>query len=457
MNITVFGIGYVGLVKAAILAEVGHDVLCIDIDTIKIKRLKQGKIPIFEPGLTPLIVKNYEAGRLQFSSYAEEGVHHGLIQVITVDTPSAADGSPDCTNVFSVAHMISRYMNNYKIILNKSTVPIGTTEDIRCLIKKTLEQRGIKLTYDVVFSPEFLKEGTAVTDCMNPERIIIGASNTSPLKFLYELYQPFNQHHNRILLMDIRSAELTKYTANCMLATKISFMNEVANLAELLGADIEKVRQGIGSDSRIGHSFIYPGCGYGGSCLPKDVRALIQIAKKLGYDPCLLKAVEDVNEIQKYKLLTFIKHHYKNDLKGKTFALWGLSFKPNTNDIREASSRVIIEALWKFGATIRAYDPEAISEIKRIYGFRNDLKLMANKELTLQHADSLIICTEWKDFRMPDFNLIRNILKEPVIFDGRNLYNPEHMKQLGFIYYAIGRGESIRKSLDTVLDSNKNN
>ncbi|VFP85907.1 UDP-glucose dehydrogenase family protein [Candidatus Erwinia haradaeae] len=457
MKITVFGIGYVGLVQAAILAEVGHDVLCIDVDAIKIQRLKQGKIPIFEPGLAPLIIKNYEAGRLQFSIHAEEGVHHGLIQIITVDTPSDYDGVSDCKNVLSVAHVISKYMNHYKVILNKSTVPVGTTEHISCLIKKTLKQRGIQLRYDVIFNPEFLKEGTAVTDCMNPDRIIIGASNTNAIKLLYELYKPFNQHDNRILLMDIRSAELTKYAANCMLATKISFMNEIANLAELLGADIEKVRQGIGSDSRIGNSFIYPGCGYGGSCLPKDIRALIRIAEKIGYHSYLLKAVEDINEIQKHKLLTLIKNHYKDALQGKTFALWGLSFKPNTNDIREASSRVIMETLWNFGATIQAYDPEAIEETRRVYGCRKDLKLITSKELALRHADALIICTEWKTFRIPDFNLIKNILKKPVIFDGRNLYDPKQMKQRGFIYYAIGRGESIQKSFNTMLDDDINN
>ncbi|VFP84112.1 UDP-glucose 6-dehydrogenase [Candidatus Erwinia haradaeae] len=447
MKVTVFGIGYVGLVQAAVLAEVGHNVLCIDIDDIKIKKLKKGDIPIFEAGLQTLITQNYQSGRLQFSSHAEEGVQHGLVQFITVDTPAEKDGSVDIKNVLSVSRTIAQYMQDQKIVLNKSTVPVGTTEYIRQVIKKTLQGRGVNFLCDVASNPEFLTEGTAVNDCMNPERIIIGTDNGNIIDLLHELYKPFNQSHNCILFMDIRSAELTKYTANCMLATKISFMNEISNVAERLGADIEKVRQGIGADSRIGYSFIYPGCGYGGSCLPKDMQALIRTSQNIGYSPRILQAVVDVNSFQRNKLPTLIKRHFRDDLRGKTFALWGLSFKPNTNDMRDASSRVLMEELWKAGAVIQAFDPEAMHETKRIYGLRHDLKLMESKELALQNADGLIICTEWQHFQYPDFTLMKNKLKTPVIFDGRNIYDPEKLKQYGFIYYAIGRGASLQKKL----------
>ncbi|UDG79707.1 UDP-glucose dehydrogenase family protein [Candidatus Steffania adelgidicola] len=443
MKVTIFGIGYVGLVQAAVLAEVGHDVLCIDVDKYKVENLKKGVIPIFEPGLTALVQQNYTAKRLNFSTDAQTGVSHGVIQFIAVGTPPDEDGAADLKYVTAVASTIAQHMNDYKIVLNKSTVPVGTADKVREIMKKTLKSRNSTLTFDVVSNPEFLKEGTAVNDCMSPERIVIGSDNEDVLELLHELYKPFNHNHNKIILMDIRSAELTKYAANCMLATKISFMNEISNLAELLGADVEKVRQGIGADFRIGYSFIYPGCGYGGSCFPKDIQALIRTAEQIGYQPKLLQAVEDVNYQQKDKLPTFIQRHFGNDLSGKTFALWGLSFKPNTDDMREASSRLLMEALWQAGTTIQAFDPEAMHETQRIYGHRSDLKLMGTKEAALKGADALVICTEWQNFRAPDFDVIKAFLKQPIIFDGRNLYDPEHLAHRGFIYYGIGRGASI--------------
>lgn len=444
MKVTVFGIGYVGLVQAAVLAEVGHDVLCIDVDAAKVENLKKGIIPIFEPGLTPLVMQNYESGRLKFSTNAEEGVNHGTMQFIAVGTPPDEDGSADLKYVTAVARTIAQHMNDHKVVIDKSTVPVGTADRVRAVMEEALKTRGVDIAFDVVSNPEFLKEGAAVSDCMRPERIVVGTDNDEVVELLRELYEPFNRNHDRMILMDIRSAELTKYAANCMLATKISFMNEISNLAERLGADVEKVRQGIGSDSRIGYSFIYPGCGYGGSCFPKDVQALIRTAEQIGYKPRLLQAVEDVNDSQKNKLPTFIKRHFGENLQGKTFALWGLSFKPNTDDMREASSRVLMEALWQAGATVQAFDPEAMDEAQRIYGHRSDLKLMGTKEAALQNADGLVICTEWQNFRAPDFDVIKNALKEPVIFDGRNLYDPERVSKRGFVYYAIGRGASIQ-------------
>ena len=443
MKVTVFGIGYVGLVQAAVLAEVGHDVMCIDVDAKKVENLKNGVIPIFEPGLTPLVKKNYEEGRLQFSTDAELGVHHGEMQFIAVGTPPDEDGSADLKYVTAVARTIAQHMTSHKVVLDKSTVPVGTADKVRNVMEETLKARGVDIPFDVVSNPEFLKEGAAVSDCMRPERIVIGTDNDDVVDLLRELYEPFNRNHDRMILMDIRSAELTKYAANCMLATKISFMNEISNLAERLGADIENVRMGIGSDSRIGYSFIYPGCGYGGSCFPKDVQALIRTAQQIGYTPRILQAVEEVNHDQKLELPEFITRHFGEDLKGKTFALWGLSFKPNTDDMREASSRVLMEALWERGAQVQAYDPEAMDEAQRIYGHRPDLKLMGTKEAALQDADALVICTEWQSFRAPDFDAIKKSLKQPVIFDGRNLYDPERLNKRGFVYYAIGRGASI--------------
>jgi len=443
MKVTVFGIGYVGLVQAAVLAEVGHDVMCIDVDEAKVENLKQGIIPIYEPGLTPLVKKNYEEGRLHFSTNPEEGVNHGVMQFIAVGTPPDEDGSADLKYVVAVAQTIAKYMTSHKVVIDKSTVPVGTADKVRGVMLEALKQRGVDLNFDVVSNPEFLKEGAAVADCMRPERIVVGTDNEDVVDLLRELYEPFNRNHDRMILMDIRSAELTKYAANCMLATKISFMNEIANLAERLGADVEKVRQGIGSDSRIGYSFIYPGCGYGGSCFPKDVQALIRTAEHIGYVPRLLKAVEDVNDDQKMKLPDFIRRHFGEDLNGKTFALWGLSFKPNTDDMREASSRVLMEELWKRGASIQAYDPEAMDEAQRIYGHRTDLRLMGTKEAAMQGADALVICTEWQSFKAPDFDIIKNVLREPVIFDGRNLFDPERLRKRGFTYYGIGRGASL--------------
>ncbi|EPE2229415.1 UDP-glucose dehydrogenase family protein [Cronobacter turicensis] len=443
MKVTVFGIGYVGLVQAAVLAEVGHDVMCIDVDANKVENLKKGIIPIYEPGLTPLVKKNYEEGRLHFSTDAAEGVNHGVMQFIAVGTPPDEDGSADLKYVTAVARTIAQHMTSHKVVLDKSTVPVGTADKVRQVMSETLKARSADFPFDVVSNPEFLKEGAAVADCMRPERIVVGTDNDDVVELLRELYEPFNRNHDRMILMDIRSAELTKYAANCMLATKISFMNEISNLAERLGADIEKVRQGIGSDPRIGYHFIYPGCGYGGSCFPKDVQALIRTSEHIGYVPRLLKAVEDVNNDQKLKLPEFIRRHFGENLEGKTFALWGLSFKPNTDDMREASSRVLMEELWKHGATVQAYDPEAMDETQRIYGHRADLRLMGTKEAALQGADALIICTEWQAFRAPDFDFIKNSLKEPVIFDGRNLYDPARLSKRGFVYYAIGRGASI--------------
>ncbi|KMJ46354.1 UDP-glucose 6-dehydrogenase [Xenorhabdus khoisanae] len=443
MKVTVFGIGYVGLVQATVFAEVGHDVLCVDVDAKKVENLKNGQIPIFEPGLTPLVKKNHAEGRLNFTTDAKAGIAHGKLQFIAVGTPPDEDGSADLQYVTAVARTIAENMDGYKVVVDKSTVPVGTADKVRAVMQATLAERNVELPFDVVSNPEFLKEGAAVADCMRPERIIIGCDNDDVVDVMRELYEPFNRNHDRMIVMDIRSAELTKYAANCMLATKISFMNEIANLAEILGADIENVRQGIGSDSRIGYHFIYPGCGYGGSCFPKDVQALIRTSEQIGYTPKILQAVEQVNEKQKTKLPTFVKRHFGNDLTGKTFAIWGLSFKPNTDDMREASSRVLMETLWECGATIQAYDPEAMQEAQRIYGQRDDLSLMGTKEAALKGADALIICTEWQNFRAPDFDVIKDSLKTPVIFDGRNLYDPERLQSRGFTYYGIGRGASI--------------
>ncbi|MFT6910686.1 MAG: UDPglucose 6-dehydrogenase, partial [Oleiphilaceae bacterium] len=438
MKVTVFGIGYVGLVQAAVMAEVGHDVLCIDVDQNKVDRLKEGNIPIFEPGLTPLVISNYEAGRVDFSTDAALGVEHGDVIFIAVGTPPDEDGSADLKYVLAVATTIAENMQSHKIVINKSTVPVGTADKVKAKIDSTLSDAGKSVTYDVVSNPEFLKEGAAVNDCMRPDRIILGTDSESAEKKLRELYSPFNRNHDKIIVMDIRSAELTKYAANCMLATKISFMNEMSNLAEVFGADIENVRRGIGSDPRIGYQFIYPGCGYGGSCFPKDVQALARSASAAGYTARVLEAVEAVNYSQKEKLFEYISQHFSGDLKGKKVALWGLSFKPNTDDMREASSRVLMEKLWAAGATVKAYDPEAMEETQRIYGSRDDLALMGTKEAALEGADFLVICTEWQAFRAPDFELIKQKLSTPLLFDGRNLFEPKLMLEYGLHYYAIG-------------------
>ncbi|SRR3990167_7300918 len=444
MKVTVFGIGYVGLVQAAVLAEVGHDVVCVDVNAERVEKLNQGIIPIYEPGLTPIVTNNFHAGRLRFTTDAAFGVEHGLIQFIAVGTPPDEDGSADLKYVLAVAKTIATYMNSPKVVIDKSTVPVGTADKVKEQIAAVLAERALDIQFDVVSNPEFLKEGAAVADCMRPDRIIIGTYNNQPVDVVRELYEPFNRNHDKMIFMDVRSAELTKYAANCMLATKISFMNEMANLAELLGADIEAVRKGIGSDPRIGYHFIYPGCGYGGSCFPKDVQALIHTSEQNGYTPKILQAVEAVNNKQKYKLPTLVKRHFGEDLSGKTFAVWGLSFKPNTDDMREASSRILIEELWAAGATVHAFDPQAMEETQRIYGVRPDFVLCGTKEAALPGADALIICTEWQQFKAPDFDFLKQQLATPVIFDGRNLFDPERLKQKGFSYYAIGRAQSVK-------------
>ena len=444
MNVTVFGVGYVGLVQAAVLADVGHTVLCIDVDTKKIEGLKNGIIPIFEPGLSALIQSNFASNRLQFSTDAQHGVDHAELIFIAVGTPPGEDGSADLQYVLAVAATIAKFMNSRKVVINKSTVPVGTADKVSDQINRVLRERNVQIPYDVASNPEFLKEGSALEDCMRPDRIIIGTRSSYVKEKLVELYEPFSRNHDKMLVMDVRSAEFTKYAANCMLATKISFINEMANLAELLGVDIEQVRRGIGSDPRIGYQFIYPGCGYGGSCFPKDVRALERSAQEVGYNTVLLKAVEEVNFHQKKRLFDLISRHYgPNGIANKTFAVWGLSFKPNTDDMREASSRVLLDALWHAGAKVQAYDPEAMEEAQKIFGDREDLLLMGTKEAALRNADALIILTEWKNFRVPDFQLIHTLLNDTVIFDGRNLYDPARVEAFGLHYYGIGRGRSI--------------
>ena len=439
MKVTIYGSGYVGLVTGACLAQVGNDVLCVDIDPDKIEMLKRGESPIYEPGLTEMLQSNQAAGRLNFTLDPAEGVAHGLFQFIAVGTPPDEDGSADLQHVLAVAGSIGKHLDEYRIIVNKSTVPVGTADRVREHTRKILEQRGSKVEFDVVSNPEFLKEGAAIDDFMRPDRIVIGTDNPRTTELLRALYAPFNRNRDRIIAMDIRSAELTKYAANSLLATKISFMNELSNIAELLGADIEAVRNGIGSDPRIGYQFIYPGAGYGGSCFPKDVRALERTAVENGYTPELLRAVEAVNFRQKQKLPEKIRQHYDGDLEGRTFALWGLAFKPNTDDMREASSRTLMEALWEQGASVRAYDPEAREETRRIYGERPDLTLCDSPEQALENADALVVITEWNLFRSPDFEMIGKRLKAPVIFDGRNLYDPDMLAAQGFTYYSIGR------------------
>jgi UDPglucose 6-dehydrogenase len=415
-------------------------VVCMDVDSRKIDMLNQGEIPIYEPGLEEMVTRNANAGRLSFTTDVAQAVSHGLFQFIAVGTPPDEDGSADLQYVLAVAESIANNMQEYRVVVDKSTVPVGTADKVRARINQTLESLGKQVEFDVVSNPEFLKEGAALDDFMKPDRIIIGTDNPRTTELLRALYAPFNRNHDRLVAMDIRSAELTKYAANAILATKISFMNELSNLAERLGADIEEVRRGIGADTRIGYSFIYPGCGYGGSCFPKDVKALERTAREVGYNAELLSAVEAVNYRQKQVLFDKIQRHYKGDVKGKTFALWGLSFKPNTDDMREASSRVLMEALWAAGAKVRAYDPEAMEECQRIYGERDDLVYCEDQDVTLQGADALIVVTEWQVFRSPDFDHLKQSLSAPVIFDGRNIYDPVRLKAVGFSYYAIGRG-----------------
>ncbi len=446
MKVTIFGTGYVGLVTGACLASVGHRVTCVDVDEAKIEDLKNGILPIHEPGLESIVIENHQSGHLNFTTNIEQAVRFARIQFIAVGTPPDEDGSADLQYVVSVAKSIGQNMDNEKIIIDKSTVPVGTADKVVDALSAELSTRNVNIPFHVVSNPEFLKEGDAVNDFMKPDRIIIGTKNENAIKAVKEIYAPFNRNHDRIIFMDVRSAELTKYAANSLLATKISFMNEISNLAERLGADIENVRLGIGSDPRIGYHFIYPGCGYGGSCFPKDVQALAKTAKQAGYDAQLLNAVEAVNYRQKEVLFDKITTHYNgaDKLKGKTVALWGLAFKPNTDDMREASSRTLMKSLWQVGASVQAYDPEAMDETQRIYGHIDNLKLMGTKEACLNNADMLVICTEWKQFRAPDFDHIKETMSEAVIFDGRNMYDPKMMKEKGFSYYAIGRGDSVK-------------
>jgi UDPglucose 6-dehydrogenase len=440
MRVTIFGSGYVGLVTGACFADAGNHVLCVDVDARKIDMLKRGESPIHEPGLSELLKKNIAAGRISFTTDAAEGVKHGLFQFIAVGTPPDEDGSADLKYVLAVAESIGMHIADYRVVINKSTVPVGTADKVKAKIQDALKARGVAHEFDVVSNPEFLKEGAAITDFMRPDRVVVGTENAKAADLLKALYDPFTRNHERMIVMDVRSSELTKYAANAMLATKISFMNELANLAELLGADIEKVRRGIGSDPRIGYHFIYPGCGYGGSCFPKDVQALSKTAQDHGYQAEILNSVEAVNHRQKDVLFNKIRRYFNGNLKGKTIALWGLAFKPNTDDMRAAPSRNLMEALWAAGATVRAYDPVAMPETRRIYGDREDLALVGSSLEVLEGADVLAIVTEWREFRSPDLDVIKAKLKSPVIFDGRNLYEPELVSQFGLKYIAIGRG-----------------
>jgi len=444
MKVSIFGIGYVGLVTGACLAEMGNQVLCADVDAGKLARLARGEMPIYEPGLESIVLRNQAAGRLGFTDQAATAVDHGEVIFIAVGTPPDEDGSADLSYVLAVAETIGRHLQRPAVVVNKSTVPVGTADRVRAAIDAQLRARGASVPVDVVSNPEFLKEGAAVDDCLRPDRIIIGSSSERAIAVLRRLYTPFNRNHERMVVMDERSAELTKYAANAMLATKISFMNEIANIAERVGADVELVRRGIGADPRIGYDFIYPGVGYGGSCFPKDVKALEHTARSHGYAAQLLDAVEAVNARQKDKLFELIKGHFGGELQGRTIALWGLAFKPNTDDMREAPSRRLMESLWEAGASVRAFDPQAAAEARRIYGERDDLVLCTDAEDAVRGADVLAVVTEWKAFRSPDLARLRELLKEPAVFDGRNLYAPALVEQAGLAYYGIGRGRSVQ-------------
>lgn len=458
MNITIFGTGYVGLVTGACLAESGNTVFCVDVDEKKIEGLKNGIVPIFEPGLEDLVEQNAAAGRLQFTTDAQEGVDHGRFIFIAVGTPPNEDGSSDLRYVEAVAKTIGEKLNHPAIVINKSTVPVGTGDRVREIIDTELKARGVEIAYDVVSNPEFLKEGAAIEDFQRPDRIVVGAESPESIEAMRQLYAPFNRNHNRFMAMDIRSAELTKYAANAMLATKITFMNEIANIAERVGANIESVRVGIGSDTRIGYNFIYAGIGYGGSCFPKDVRALVNTAQSHGYDAQLISSIEDVNQRQKKVLLQKIINVYGQDLRGKTFAMWGLAFKPNTDDMRDAPSREILEGLWQHGARVQAFDPEALDSAEQLYGEHEQFQLVGSRDDALANADALIIATEWRQFRSPDWELLRERLADKTIFDGRNIYDPARVRREGFTYYGIGLGDQSvdtpeihAPSLDTVI------
>ncbi|TVO53048.1 UDP-glucose dehydrogenase family protein [Denitromonas halophila] len=440
MKVTVIGTGYVGLVSGACLADVGNDVLCLDVDPAKIKILEEGGIPIHEPGLHEIVRRNVEAGRLSFTTDVEKAAKWGVTQFIAVGTPPDEDGSADLKYVIAAARNIGKHMDAYRVIVDKSTVPVGTADKVRAAVAEELAKRGSTTEFSVVSNPEFLKEGAAIEDFMRPDRIVVGAEDPQAIELMRQLYAPFQRNHDRLVFMDVRSAELTKYAANAMLATRISFMNELANLAETLGADIELVRQGIGSDPRIGWHFLYAGCGYGGSCFPKDVKALIRTGSEHGHDLKLLGAVEAANEIQKHVLVDKIVRRFGEDLTGRHFALWGLAFKPNTDDMRDAPSRVIIQELFKRGATVAAYDPVAMQEAERIFGDEPRLSYAGRPKSTLDNADALVIVTEWKEFRSPDFEAIKSRLKQPVMFDGRNMYDPALIRAEGIEYFGIGRG-----------------
>jgi UDPglucose 6-dehydrogenase len=440
MKVTIFGSGYVGLVTGACLAEAGNHVVCVDIDESKVARLNQGEVPIHEPGLDALIRRNREGGRLEFTTDAARGVDHGLFQLIAVGTPPGEDGSADLSHVLSVARVIGERLERYAIVVTKSTVPVGTADRVRNEVVAALSRRQSKAEFDVVSNPEFLKEGAAIQDFMKPDRVVVGTDNPRTTELLRALYDPFTRNHDRLIVMDVRSAELTKYAANAMLATKISFMNEMANVAERVGADIEKVRIGIGSDPRIGYSFIYPGTGYGGSCFPKDVKALIRSAREVGYSAEILQAVESVNERQKSLLVRKLRKILAGALEGRRFALWGLAFKPNTDDLREAPSRVIVDELLAAGAQVHAYDPIAMEAAGQLYAGRAGFALSRDAYEACEGADALLIATEWREFRSPDFERLRQLLAVPRIFDGRNLYEPALLVRLGFEYYATGRG-----------------
>ena len=446
MRVAIFGTGYVGLVTGTCLAEVGHQVMCVDVDAAKVAGLAQGIVPIYEPGLTPMVKSNHAAGRLHFTTDAAKAIAFGEVIFIAVGTPPDEDGSADLQYVLSVARSIGEHLLQPVVIVNKSTVPVGTADKVRATINNTLAARGIDLPFEVVSNPEFLKEGDAINDCMRPDRIVVGAQSDEAISTMRRLYAPFNRNHDRMVTMDVRSAELTKYAANAMLATKISFMNEIANIAEKVGADVEMVRKGIGSDPRIGWHFIYPGAGYGGSCFPKDVQALARTAAQYGYDTRVLDAVEAVNDAQKGHLFELMLRHYGNRdaLRGKTVAVWGLAFKPNTDDMREASSRRLLAQLWEAGARVRAYDPEAREEAHRIFGEREDLVLCDSAEAALEGADALVVVTEWKQFRSPDFVRLKKGLGDAVVFDGRNLYEPSDLEVHGLAYWGIGRGRSVK-------------
>lgn len=451
MRVCIFGTGYVGLVTGTCLAEVGHDVICVDVDAAKVEGLNNGVVPIYEPGLTPMVKANHAAGRLRFTTDAAAGIAHGDVLFIAVGTPPDEDGSADLQYVLAVARTIGRHVERPAVVVDKSTVPVGTADKVRATIAAELAARGAEVAFQVVSNPEFLKEGAAVEDCMRPDRIVIGTGSAAALETLKRLYAPFNRNHERIVAMDVRSAELTKYAANAMLATKISFMNEIATIAEQVGADVEMVRKGIGSDPRIGWHFIYPGAGYGGSCFPKDVQALARTAQQHGLQPRLLEAVEAVNDAQKGHLFELMQRHYDlgedEGLRGRIVAVWGLAFKPNTDDMREASSRRLLQQLWDAGASVRAFDPEAMDETRRIFGQRDDLVLCESANAALDGADALVVVTEWKQFRSPDFATLKHALADAVVFDGRNLYDPAEVEAAGIAYYGIGRGRSLRTEL----------